>query len=78
VGTTSMFNTSGSDGMLNPPEFSFPSNPFGIQGIPSGQPPGGTNAPNQLNPFLILLVHYWWIIPIAIIAAAVAGVWFER
>jgi parallel beta-helix repeat protein len=78
VGTTGTFNTSGPDGMFNRPEFSFPPNPFGIQGIPSGQPPGGTNPPGQLNPFLVLLVQYWWIIPIAIIAAAVAGVWFER
>jgi len=78
VGATGMFNTSGPDGMLNRPEFSFPSNPFGIQTAPSGQPPGGTNAPGQLNPFLIFLVQNWWIVPLAIITAAVAGVFLER
>jgi len=78
IGTTDLFNASTSDRMLNPPEFPLPSNPFGSQATPSGQPPIGSNPSGQLNPFLVYLIQYWWVVPIAIITAAVAGVWFER
>jgi len=77
VGTTDLFNTTPADGMLNPPEFALPSNPFGYQATGSSQP-GGANPPGQLNPFLVILIQYWWVVPLAIIMAAVAGVWFER
>ncbi|MEN6396871.1 MAG: protein kinase [Methanoregula sp.] len=40
------------------------------QGLtPQGQPP---------DPYVGILVRFWWLIPIAILISVVAGIWFER
>ena len=36
---------------------------------PQGQPP---------NPFVGVLIQFWWLIPVAILISAVGGIWFER
>jgi serine/threonine protein kinase len=36
---------------------------------PLGQPP---------NPFVGVLIQYWWLIPVAIVISVIAGIWFER
>ena len=37
--------------------------------FPQGQPP---------NPFIGVLIQFWWLIPVAILISAVGGIWFER
>ncbi|MFA4861767.1 protein kinase [Methanoregula sp.] len=46
------------------------SNPFPASG------PGNTNIGPP--PFPVNLVQFWWIVPIALIISAVAGIWYER
>jgi parallel beta-helix repeat protein len=57
------------------------------QGIPQQkyQPvssmPLPTDVPDpsvQRNPFILFLVQYWWIIPVALVISAAAGIWFGR
>lgn len=77
VSSANLFNTSPLNGRLRTPEFS--PQPLDYPGVSSGPYTlAGGIPPGQLNPFLIFLVQYWWIIPIAIIIAAGAGIWFER
>ena len=87
VRITNPLNTTPSDGFLNPPGFSAIQgqqnppvlNPYNPQPINNGQFPNGSiNPSGPLNPSLIFLVQFWWIVPIAIIVSAIAGIWFER
>jgi eukaryotic-like serine/threonine-protein kinase len=78
VGTANPFNTSLIEGVLRPPELSALQQQ-GNQPVSSGPAPAGTVNPSAVqNPFFPYLVQYWWVIPIAIIISAVAGIWFER
>lgn len=54
---------------LNPGSSSTPTfgSPSGM--TPQGQPP---------NPFVGVLIQYWWLIPLAILASVAGGIWFER
>jgi eukaryotic-like serine/threonine-protein kinase len=85
VSVASPFNMSPTNGVLRPPEFSG----FQQQGnLPDqGNLPVSGNGPSPAenanpsvvrNPFFPYLVQYWWVIPIALIISAVAGIWFER
>jgi hypothetical protein len=79
VSAASPFNTSPSEGVLRPPEFSAlqPQQNQPLSGGTFG--PGESLAPaGDRNPLVILIIQYWWIIPIAILLSAAAGIWFER
>ncbi|MFA6364017.1 protein kinase [Methanoregula sp.] len=56
---------------LNPGASSSPAggSPSGMTPQVQGQPP---------NPFVGVLIQYWWLIPVAILISAVGGIWFER
>lgn len=87
VRVTSPMNTTLSDGLFNPPEFSSSQfsqnqpdvNPYNSQMMNNGPfPNSSANFPGPLNPSLIFLVQFWWVVPIAFVISAVAGIWFER
>ncbi len=83
VSVASPFNVSPANGVLRPPEFSGlqPQGNLPDQGnILSNGPSFAENAnPSAArNPFFPYLVQYWWVIPIALIISAAAGIWFER
>lgn len=79
VGAANPFNTSQMEGILRPPELSALQQQQGNQPVSSGPAPAGTVNPSAIqNPFFPYLVQYWWVIPIAIIISAGAGIWFER
>lgn len=84
VSVASPFNISPTNGMVQPPGF------FGLQqqgnlpeqgNLPVSSGPFGAASGNPAgpsNPFFPYLVQYWWVIPIALVISAVAGIWFER
>lgn len=78
ISSATLPNTSPLDRRLQLPEFPASQQ----QGYPPSSPgpssPSGANPSGQFNPFLPILVQYWWVIPIAIVISAVAGIWFER
>jgi parallel beta-helix repeat protein len=84
VGAANPFNTSLMEGIMRPPDVSVlqqqqGNNQQGNQPVSSGPAPAGTVNPSAFqNPFFPYLVQYWWVIPIAIIISAGAGIWFER
>jgi eukaryotic-like serine/threonine-protein kinase len=79
VSVASPFNTSPSNGVLRPQDF------LGLQqqgNLPvsgSGPSPAENADPSAVrNPLFPYLIQYWWVIPIALVISAVAGIWFER
>jgi len=84
IGAANPFNTSLMEGIVRPPDLSALQQQQGNtqQGnLPasSGPAPAGSVNPSSVqNPFFPYLVQYWWVIPIAIIISAGAGIWFER
>jgi eukaryotic-like serine/threonine-protein kinase len=90
LSVASPFNMSPTNRMLQPPGFSglqqqgnLPEQGnLPVQGNqpvssgPSGAAGGNPFGPS--NPFFPYLVQYWWVIPIALVISAVAGIWFER
>jgi len=85
VGAANPFNTSLMEGIMRPPDVSVlqqqqGNTQQGNQPVSSGPAPAGTVDPSAAiqNPFFPYLVQYWWVIPLAIIISAGAGIWFER
>jgi eukaryotic-like serine/threonine-protein kinase len=85
VSVASPFNTSPINGILQPPESSgLPQQgnlpqPGNLPVSYSGPSPAEiANRSADRNPVFPYLVQYWWVIPIALVISAVAGIWFER
>jgi len=78
ISSATLLNASPLDRRLQISEFSA-SQQQGNPGVAPGPSSLGSGNPSgQFNPFLPLLVQYWWVIPIAIVISVVAGIWFER
>jgi parallel beta-helix repeat protein len=54
---------------VNPGSSSSPTGGSPLGMTPLGQPP---------NPFVGVLIQFWWLIPVALMISAVGGIWFER
>ena len=86
VRSAGLMNITGMDQLVKPPETSAAGQP-GTQQLPGvpvqaeyGNLPqtGQANTAGPPGPLLVTLIQFWWIIPVAIILSAGAGIWFER
>jgi hypothetical protein len=87
VSVAGPFNTSPFNAGLQPPEFTGIQQKQGNLPLQGNQPLSGSDIPSLAettnpadlkNPLFPYLVQYWWIIPIALVIAVAAGIWFER